>query len=358
MNFQTKILIIDDNSFLSSMISRVLEIENYDVCVANNGVQGIQKAFEYNPDLILCDINMDPIDGYRVYNVLKESSLLDQVPFIFISGNSDLKDIRLGMILGADDYFVKPFKNEDLIITIEKRLSKFRKLKEIGRHEFNALFQVTPNGIFLFDGLRIFDANPVMIQIMGFEKEKITSFSIKDIIEPDSYLKIEEKINRCSKGLLNSFKEKVTLKTADHKKLEVNLFMTVYEKYSGHSLMAGLISNLQPTEKKEEPQSSDVLKVLKKDNVSVTESFGEHLTEVFKNQNVYLDRQVDGIFSKREAEVLCLSMKGLPMKLIADNLSISERTVEKHRENLMGKTKSKNIIEVIVFALRNHLIEV
>jgi DNA-binding NarL/FixJ family response regulator len=51
-------------------------------------------------------------------------------------------------------------------------------------------------------------------------------------------------------------------------------------------------------------------------------------------------------------------MEGLPMKQIADKLSISDRTVEKHRANLMVKTNSKNMIEVIVFALRNNLIEI
>ena len=87
---------------------------------------------------------MSPIDGYQVYNVLKEGSLIDRIPFMFLTGNSELEEISLGLDLGVDDYFVKPFNNDDLIKSIKKRLAKFRELTEIGRREFKALFQLTP----------------------------------------------------------------------------------------------------------------------------------------------------------------------------------------------------------------------
>src|SRR5665648_878298 len=141
MKLKTKILVIEDDIRLAKTIRNVLVLQDYDVCVVTNGASGIQKAFEYNPNLILCDIKMDPVDGYQVYNVLKESSIIDTVPFIFITGSSDVQEIRFGMDLGADDYFVKPFNNDDLVLAIEKRLSKFKKLTEIGKREFKALFK-------------------------------------------------------------------------------------------------------------------------------------------------------------------------------------------------------------------------
>lgn len=358
MNIQTKILIIEDDTFLAKATSKLLSTRNYDVCVALNGAEGIQKAFEYNPDVILCDINMKPIDGYQVFNVLKESSILDQIPFIFITGNSELKEIRFGMILGADDYFVKPYDIDDLFVTIEKLLGKIKKIKDLGSRKFSALFQSSPNGIFLFDGHVIFDANPALIDMLGLKQENITSYTIKDIIDPVSYFAIEDKINRCSNGLLNSFSEKVQLKSENQKKLVINLVVSVYEKFSGHSLMAGLCNSFHTQESEKEGLISDVLKVLKNENVVVTEELGKQLTELFRKQNKYLDRQVDEFFSKRESEVLCLSMEGMPMKLIADKLCISDRTVEKHRANLMEKTNSKNMIEVIIYSLRNNLIEI
>ena len=353
MKSPDKVLVIDDDQIQLKIIQNILTSKKYDVCIANNGALGIQKAFEYNPDLILCDINMSTFDGYQVYNVLKESSLIDQIPFIFVSGNSELQDIRFGLDLGADDYFVKPFNTDSFVLSIEKKISKFKRLKEVGKHEFKALFQLSPDGIFLFDEHVIFDANPALIQFFGMEGKSMTTYSIENIIDPVSFRAIEDRIHRCSKGLLNSFSETVFLKTANQKKIEAKLFVSVYEKYSGYSLMIGLVTLFKNEEENEE-FDSDVLGVLKNENVVANGLPGKQLPESCQKQT----EQSQGFFSKRETEVLYLSMEGLPTKLIADKLSISDRTVEKHRANLMEKTNSKNIIEVIIYALRHNLIEV
>jgi DNA-binding NarL/FixJ family response regulator len=355
MILQTKILVIEDDLRLAKTIRNVLTLQNYDVCCADNGASGIQKAFEFNPDLILCDIKMDPVDGYQVYNVLKESSLIDHTLFIFITGNSDLQDIRFGLDLGADDYFIKPFDNEKLIRTIEKRLEKYRKLKDSGKNEFKALYNLTPNGLFLFDGYAVFDANPALIQMLGIPN--LATSSIEDIIDPDSYRKIKDRMNRCTTGLLNSFCETVTLVPINGEKVEVELHVSAYEKYSGYSLLIGLVIQDNKKPKGNEVVILDVFNVLKMENGKVTESLGEKLINIFKQQSVKIGQQKNDFFTKRENQVLCLSMEGLPIKMIAKQLSISDRTVENHRANLMQKTNSNNIIEVIAFALRNNLID-
>ncbi|HBY01013.1 MAG TPA: hypothetical protein DEG92_00440, partial [Rikenellaceae bacterium] len=156
---KTKILVIDDDKILGKTLKIVLSMHGYDVCYANNGSSGIQKAFEYKPNLVLCDVKMGSVNGYSVYNFLKESSVLDKIPFIFISACNEPKDFRIGMDLGADDYISKPFANEELIKIIEKKLTKFNKLKETGKQEFNSLFNLTPYGIILFDEHYIYNVN-------------------------------------------------------------------------------------------------------------------------------------------------------------------------------------------------------
>ena len=358
MILKTKILVIEDDLLMAKTIRNILLIHGYNVCCVNNGASGIEKAFEYNPDLILCDIKMDPVDGYQVYNVLKDSYLIDNAPFIFITGNSELEDIRFGLDLGADDYFVKPFDNEKLIKTIEKRLAKYRKLKDSGKNEFKALYNLTPNGLFLFDGNAVFDANPALIQILGMTKENIIASSIEDIIDPISYLKIKDRMTRCKTGLLNSFSEMVTLVLSNGEKFEVNLHISAYEKYTGYSLLIGLIILDNSKCRGNEVVISDIVNVLKKEKIRVTESLGEKLINIFKQRRVKMDQEKNDFFTKRENQVLCLSMEGLPVKIIAHQLLISERTVENHRAKLMEKTNSKNIIEVIAFALRNNLIDI
>jgi len=359
MNAQTKILLIDDDQRLGRTIENVLKSNGYDVCYANNGALGIQKAFEYNPDLILCDVNMDPIDGYQVYNVLKESSLIDSVPFILITGNSDLQDIRFGLNLGVDDYFVKPFDNNNLISSIEKRLSKYRRLKEIGKNEFKTLFKLSPYGVFLFERNMIFDANPVLIKILELDEKNISSYSIDEIFDTASLLSVKERIDKCSQGLLNSFSQNVILVSKNGQKNQALFSVSAYEKYSNHSLMIGLVQ-LNPSSKdiENEIYVSEILRIFKKENIVVTERMGKKLTDIFKIHNVKVKNQLNGIFSDRENQVLHLSMEGLPIKIIADKLSISDRTVEKHRSSMMAKTNSNNMIEVIIYALRNNLIDI
>ena len=327
MKRKNRILIIEDDQLHAKLISNVLSLNDYEVWVASNGALGIQKAFEYKPDLILCDIKMDPIDGFSVFKVLKQSAIFEDVPFFFITSNSDLSDIRIGMALGVDDYFVKPLNKDDLLNAIANRLSKYRKLKNIGKNKFSALLKLSPNGICLFDGHAIFEANPAFLKMFNMNGDKLQSYSIEDLIDQDSYRTIKEKIQRCSMGLLETFTEDINMVSGGRNRFKCHFSVIVYEKISEYSLMLGLIIKTNSEHPEKLKLNSDNLANLK--DVIKPDLKGEHINKVFKHQNAVLQEQAHRFFSKREIEVLSLSMEGLPTKLIADKLSISDRTVEK-----------------------------
>ncbi|HAH22947.1 MAG TPA: hypothetical protein DCL77_04160, partial [Prolixibacteraceae bacterium] len=113
---------------------------------ASNGAIGIQKAYEFNPDIIICDTDLDPTDGYQVYALLKESLLLKGIPFIYLKQQATIQDIRYGMNLGADDFLTKPINIYDLVTSIEIRLQKFKINSSEVVREFNTLFQHSPIG--------------------------------------------------------------------------------------------------------------------------------------------------------------------------------------------------------------------
>jgi CheY-like chemotaxis protein len=123
------ILIIEDDNILRENTKELLELSNFRIICAENGKQGIEKAEEFLPDLILCDILMPVLDGYKVLEYLNNNPKTKNIPFLFISAMTDLKEIRMGMNLGADDYITKPFKEEELINAINKRILKFDSLK-------------------------------------------------------------------------------------------------------------------------------------------------------------------------------------------------------------------------------------
>ena len=123
MNSQKKILIIDDDKDFGDMLKKSLIHHKYAVCCAGNGATGIQKAYEYNPDIIICDIQLDSMDGYQVYKLLKESLLLKGIPFIFLKQQATIEDVRYGMNLGADDYLVKSqVLIDDVMATVRRHL--------------------------------------------------------------------------------------------------------------------------------------------------------------------------------------------------------------------------------------------
>ena len=124
------LLIIEDDIVLRETTAEILELENYKVVTAANGKRGIEQAKIMLPDLILCDIMMPEMDGYELLDILSKDESTKRIPFIFMSAKTEIKDVRKGMDLGADDYLTKPVSEELLLSAIESRLAKFELLKE------------------------------------------------------------------------------------------------------------------------------------------------------------------------------------------------------------------------------------
>ena len=124
------LLLIEDDTILRETTAEILELEGYKVVVAANGKRGVEQARIMLPDLIICDIMMPELDGYDVFKLLSEDESTKKIPFIFMSAKTEIKDVRKGMDLGADDYLTKPVEEELLLSAIESRLAKAALLNE------------------------------------------------------------------------------------------------------------------------------------------------------------------------------------------------------------------------------------
>lgn len=125
-----KVLLIEDDLTLRETTAELLELENYKVLKASDGIEGIMIAKKELPDIIVCDIMMPKLDGYGVLENLSQTEQTKYIPFIFLSAKTERKDVRKGMNLGADDYITKPFEEEELLTALESRLAKTQILKE------------------------------------------------------------------------------------------------------------------------------------------------------------------------------------------------------------------------------------
>jgi DNA-binding NarL/FixJ family response regulator len=123
-NVMVTILAVEDEKAILSSIVDILELDNYDVLTAHNGELGIEIAREQLPDLIISDVMMPKVDGYKFFQVLQEDSSTSLIPFMFLTALATYDDIREGMNLGADDYIVKPFNYRTLSTAVRTRLHK------------------------------------------------------------------------------------------------------------------------------------------------------------------------------------------------------------------------------------------
>jgi len=125
-----KILVIDDEEWLREMMRMALSQRGFEIIEAENGAQGIETARKELPDLILCDVNMEKVDGYLTLSSLRGEATTASIPFILMTGLADQAGMRHGMELGADDYLPKPFTIEALYAAVDARLKKARVVRE------------------------------------------------------------------------------------------------------------------------------------------------------------------------------------------------------------------------------------
>lgn len=116
------LLVIEDEAPLRANIVRLLTAEGYRVVTAADGDEGIRRAREHQPDLVICDILMPLVDGYGVLATLRSRPETAATPFIFLTASADKEDLERGLQSGANDYVTKPFKIADLLAAIRRRL--------------------------------------------------------------------------------------------------------------------------------------------------------------------------------------------------------------------------------------------
>ena len=118
----SKILVIEDDAPILENIVEILQLEDYEVHGAHNGLDGLKAVKDFQPDLILCDIMMPELDGYGVLLRLHENPYMMTIPFVFLTARTSRADMRRGMNLGADDYLTKPFTPKELLEMVGTRL--------------------------------------------------------------------------------------------------------------------------------------------------------------------------------------------------------------------------------------------
>jgi DNA-binding response OmpR family regulator len=119
-----KILVVDDEIDLVETLRFPLELEGYNVLVSHDGEDALNQARKEKPDLILLDLMLPKLDGYKVCRLLKFDERYKHIPILMLTAKTQEKDKILGMETGADEYITKPFEMDYLIEKVKAYLSK------------------------------------------------------------------------------------------------------------------------------------------------------------------------------------------------------------------------------------------
>jgi two-component system alkaline phosphatase synthesis response regulator PhoP len=130
MEKRAKILLVDDDADFVESTRTVLESKPYDVIVAKNGDEGLRKAKESKPDLIILDVIMPVKDGFTAAEQLKKDPQLSRIPTLMLTAFAEKHaeasiPVSRGFTLEAEDYIEKPVSPEELLARVDKQLKKF-----------------------------------------------------------------------------------------------------------------------------------------------------------------------------------------------------------------------------------------
>lgn len=228
----TKILIVEDDTTLRLNIKDILQAEKFDVVTATNGKEGLDKAKNEIPDLILSDIMMPEMDGYELLNKLQEDKTLAKIPFIFLTAKAEQENIRQGINIGADDYLTKPFKIDDLLNSIKIKLSKNTKIKSEINDLKESLVRKIPH-----------EMRTPLVGIIGYTDlliDGINEYTKEEILEIAKNLKLSAKRlqRRVEKFLI--YAELLSENYDNLKKQNPELFGA----YIDNSVISGTISSI------------------------------------------------------------------------------------------------------------------
>ena len=120
----TKILIVDDEKDIVETLSFLLKSKGYEVISAYDGEEGLKLAKEEKPDLIILDVMMPKINGYKICRLLKYDAKYKNITIIMVTARSQDNDKLIGEETGADEYITKPFEFSDVLDVINKYASQ------------------------------------------------------------------------------------------------------------------------------------------------------------------------------------------------------------------------------------------
>jgi two-component system alkaline phosphatase synthesis response regulator PhoP len=334
-SIRLKILLIVTSEDSIKLFRTILESIQSEVTIIRNGEIAIQRAYEFEPDLIICQNEMRDLNGFQVFNQLKNRIVKKGIPFFLYMDKFNKEDVLIGLEMGMDNFIISPVESSTLLNKIENQFQKSNESRLFNNQKFEMYFESTPVAKFILKNNRLIKTNNAFRRLFNISESLQQQPLISEIFNFSENYSNELHFRKCMNGLVQS----CYLKNVSAVQLKDILF-DVHFCNCESSAQGDIMADVVPADMFNQAgfRLNDKIMENKRNFVHTT------------------DKKSEIDFTSREQEILAFSAQGLPIKQIAATLNVSNRTVEKHRANIMKKTGSNNIIEAIVFARKNNLL--
>ena len=338
-----KIVLIEDDQLLSENLAEILTENGYEVISSVNVKEGIKIIKSLIPDLVISDIVLPGSSGLELKRMLNKDPLVSTIPFIFLSAMSDIQDVRKGMELGADDYVIKPFTNDELLNSIRTRLNKNEIFKKHNKELTRSIAFSLPH-----------EFNNPLISILGYSEiieDSCEKHKLENSAEIIKYSKIINTAGKELLGLIKRFLLVIKLETifSDHE--EIHMYNENGSKFSMSNHIKNFIGKLS-LEKYEnrviiqDNAENSLVKISEEDfEIAVSELIDNAFKFGIKNSEIFITDSI-------EDKYYCLLIKNYGRGMTREQIAHIglfqqfEREKYEQRGSGIGLVIAKKLIEL------------
>jgi len=329
-----KILLIGKSEETNKHIIEIIKKQGFIFNFVDDIEMAIQSIIEELPDIIISFYELNDLNAFQVYNILNRKFLRNEIPFIIIFDHYKKNIMMGGLELGIDSFILPPYDPERIGNIIRRQLTKNNDRKAAGIIKFDSRCKTLSYGIFVAENKRIVETNEMFDRLIDNVPRQNGIYFVNEIFYFDPENEDELKFSRVLNGLTKYciFNE-IRIRGRYHERY--NLYFSMVKNRGSSSKVVGIVIPAKVQVKEEQP------------------TYVPYINSGLKPD--YVD---PNLITSRERQVLELSATGCPIRQIAERLGISERTVEKHRSNIIQKTKTENIMEAVFMFGKNHLLNI
>lgn len=331
-----RILLVIHSAELRKQLTSILNSGKYVVETEKTARAARLKIEDQHFDLIICQQNLPDKSGFRFYNMLEEQLYQYNTGFFMVLEEYSFEDLQLGLEVGIDNFIFTPLQPNSLLNKVEKQLRKSLQFNYYETERFRMQFHSSPVAMFFSENYEITEVNDSFTRLFDVNNIEDSKAGFFDVFEINGDQQNRLKLRKLENGLIDY------CWLEDVRAIQPNVKFNLYKSTIGSRDKNKLLTIILPTcqQKEGEVLSSDC------------PVFGTCM----KSGQQGLEQIADLQLTPREHEIFKLSAGGIPIKQIAAHLKLSERTIEKHRSNIMKKTDTHSMMEAILQIQKRQLL--